>query len=211
MTTPDTENTKQRLLLAALRAFADNGFSGASIREICADAGANIAAVNYHFSSKESLYRETVKHYIGQLALPEAALNPVTPLESLQAYYHFHCLCALESNSPLQALVRIRHREEVTPSGVLDDFWKCHFMTNFESIRSFISDWCEGALDEARLSSLVLALLSLPTAFIMCRSWIEPVLPQGTYSVENLHTVSEQLAQQAMSLMSAAVEETLCV
>jgi AcrR family transcriptional regulator len=57
-----TDATQQRLLEAAEQVFAEKGFQGASVREICNQAGANIAAVNYYFGDKERLYIETVKY-----------------------------------------------------------------------------------------------------------------------------------------------------
>ena len=51
-------DTKERILLAASREFADNGFKGTTIRSICRKARVNLASVNYHFSSKEALYRQ---------------------------------------------------------------------------------------------------------------------------------------------------------
>ena len=47
--------TKERILDSAERLFAEQGFAGASMRAITTAAGANLAAVNYHFGSKESL------------------------------------------------------------------------------------------------------------------------------------------------------------
>lgn len=49
------KDTKERILNAAEKLFAEHGFDGASLRSITAEAGANLAAVNYHFKSKESL------------------------------------------------------------------------------------------------------------------------------------------------------------
>jgi AcrR family transcriptional regulator len=48
--------TAERLLDAAERAFAEHGFDGASMRAITAEAEANLAAVHYHFGSKEDLF-----------------------------------------------------------------------------------------------------------------------------------------------------------
>jgi len=50
--------TRERLLDAAERLFAARGFSATSVRDITAAAECNVAAVNYHFGSKENLYRE---------------------------------------------------------------------------------------------------------------------------------------------------------
>lgn len=53
--------TEDRILDAAAHVFADEGYEHATIREVCARAGANVAAVNYHFESKERLYLETLR------------------------------------------------------------------------------------------------------------------------------------------------------
>ena len=47
--------TKDRILDAAERLFAEHGFANTSLRSITAEAGANLAAVNYYFQSKEAL------------------------------------------------------------------------------------------------------------------------------------------------------------
>lgn len=54
--------TRQRLLRYACEVFAAKGFRDATIAEICRRAGANIAAVNYHFGNKEHLYAEAWRH-----------------------------------------------------------------------------------------------------------------------------------------------------
>ena len=52
--------TRERLLDAAERIFAERGFEGASIRAVTQAAGASVSAANYHFGSKEALLRETL-------------------------------------------------------------------------------------------------------------------------------------------------------
>jgi AcrR family transcriptional regulator len=49
------DSTKDRILDAAELRFAESGYAATSIRQIVADAHANLAAVNYHFKSKEAL------------------------------------------------------------------------------------------------------------------------------------------------------------
>jgi TetR/AcrR family transcriptional regulator, regulator of cefoperazone and chloramphenicol sensitivity len=55
-------NTRERLLAAASDVFADKSYHDATIAEICEKAEANIAAVNYHFNDKETLYREAWRY-----------------------------------------------------------------------------------------------------------------------------------------------------
>lgn len=55
-----------KLLDAAERLFAEKGFEAASVRDITQEAGCNLAAVNYHFGSKENLYRQVfIRQYGG--------------------------------------------------------------------------------------------------------------------------------------------------
>jgi AcrR family transcriptional regulator len=56
---PDRE-TRTRLLTEAQTLFAARGFRHVTVREICAAANANVAAVNYHFGDKRGLYREVL-------------------------------------------------------------------------------------------------------------------------------------------------------
>ncbi len=49
------ENTRERILKAAERIYAASGFHGMSLRDVTVLAGVNIAAVNYHFGSKDKL------------------------------------------------------------------------------------------------------------------------------------------------------------
>ena len=53
------DDTRENLLLAAGKVFADKGYEKATVREICKAAGvSNLAAVNYYFGDKERLYIE---------------------------------------------------------------------------------------------------------------------------------------------------------
>ena len=58
----DTTSTRQRLLEVACELFVLNGFKSTTISDICTQAQANIAAVNYHFGSKEDLYFAAWRH-----------------------------------------------------------------------------------------------------------------------------------------------------
>jgi len=60
-------DTKQRILAAAERLFAERGFAGASLRAVTGEAGVNLAAVHYHFGSKEGLLHAVLDRYVGPI------------------------------------------------------------------------------------------------------------------------------------------------
>jgi AcrR family transcriptional regulator len=60
-------DTKTRILNAAEKLFGEYGFDATSLRDITAEAGVNLAAVNYHFQSKESLIDALIERRLGPI------------------------------------------------------------------------------------------------------------------------------------------------
>lgn len=56
------KDIRNRLLNAAEKLFSERGFADTSVRDITAVANCNVAAVNYHFGSKEKLYTDVWRH-----------------------------------------------------------------------------------------------------------------------------------------------------
>jgi AcrR family transcriptional regulator len=61
------EETRRRLVRAAIEHFAERGLHGASLRELTRAAGVNVAVVGYHFQSKEGLYDAAVDEVYSRL------------------------------------------------------------------------------------------------------------------------------------------------
>jgi AcrR family transcriptional regulator len=57
-------DTRERLVEAAKTLFAERGFEDVTVRDICRDANASLALVNYHFGDKLGLYEEVVDEAI---------------------------------------------------------------------------------------------------------------------------------------------------
>lgn len=91
------QDTRERILDAAERLFMAHGYEGTSMRMITGDADVNLAAVNYHFGSKEALIREVFRRRLVWLnrerirALDmievEADGAPLKPSQILEAFF----------------------------------------------------------------------------------------------------------------------------
>ncbi len=64
---PRGEDTRRRILDAAIVAFAADGYEGVSTRRLAEQAGVNLPAIQYYFGSKEGLFRAAIEHIIQQI------------------------------------------------------------------------------------------------------------------------------------------------
>jgi AcrR family transcriptional regulator len=119
-----SEDPRKRLLDAAGQIFGEKGFEGATVREICKQAGVNIAAVNYYFRDKEQLYIETVKHAgCGTLEnppLPEWGPD-VPPAARLRDFIHWFVARLMSCDRPAWH-TQIMMREMARPTAACAEF-----------------------------------------------------------------------------------------
>ncbi len=78
-------DTSERILVAALEAFAEKGFDGATTREIAARAGVNLGLLQYHFGGKSKLWRAAVDRAFAELRSGlETVLTDSSPADELE-------------------------------------------------------------------------------------------------------------------------------
>ena len=115
-------DTRQRLIEAASEIFIEQGYKAAKIRDIVQRAGANVAAVNYHFNGKEGLYAEVIRqhaaHAIEDFA-HAAAEEPRAPEAQLRNYVRTF-LKRLLGNNVQSRMARLIARESVEPSAAFN-------------------------------------------------------------------------------------------
>ena len=116
---PAGEPARQRLLLTGLRLFAENGFAKTSIRQIAAEAGANVAAVSYYFGSKAGLYKSI---FFGNPASATETLEPGAAFEltALEDLYE-HILAPLRSGALARYWIKLHRREMLEPTGIWEE------------------------------------------------------------------------------------------
>ena len=120
MTRP-SEATRERILRAAERLFADRGYDGTSIRAIVAKARVNQAAINYHFAGKDGLYREVLRAAFRALTADQVAHAEETGAMSREdalAEFVRRQLHPLMARDEISRQMRIFNWETVRPTAV---------------------------------------------------------------------------------------------
>ena len=75
--TISANDTRTRILEAAASIFSVEGFAGASTRTLAATAGVNIATLNYHFGSKDGVYRAAMERVYERISVRVEQAAPV--------------------------------------------------------------------------------------------------------------------------------------
>jgi AcrR family transcriptional regulator len=124
--------TRQALVRAALRLFADKGFDGASTREIAAEANANIGSIAYHFGGKDQLYQACAEHIVETMgriageALPAGAAEgklAAPPAEKQLAKALSRVVHFLVAQEEAGEIVQFLLRELQHPTEALDTIY----------------------------------------------------------------------------------------
>jgi TetR/AcrR family transcriptional regulator, regulator of cefoperazone and chloramphenicol sensitivity len=127
-TKPMTDNIKARLIEAAGEAFAERGYDAVGVREICQQAGANVAAINYHFGDKHGLYVACLRHAqscrVDELTPPEWPAD-LSPADKLREFIRALLESKLDSDRPrwhLELMLREMARPTDACREIVEDY-----------------------------------------------------------------------------------------
>lgn len=185
-------DTKQQILAAAERHFAEYGYAGTSVRGVIKDANVNLAAVHYHFGSKEELYGAVLEQYarpIVEMQLKDlrALLQDGSPpsVESVVRTFYFGPLTLIsqtKEKARIASLLLARsftEPEEVQPIA----------NQQFDPCRKEFADALTLALPQASVHDHrwnVEFMVGVIVAFLMRRSSVEKTRMNVEESIERL-------------------------
>ncbi|SRR5579871_1288553 len=151
--------TRQRLLEAAGEVFAERGYRDGTIQEICRRAGANIAAVNYHFRDKQSLYAEVFRYAHQRAAQQESGIAAGLVAEDrLRAYIRAFVGRILGEGRPAWHGILIA-REIAQPSGMLDRLYEEEVRPRHEYLENLVREIAGPAVPRGRIRMCVFSIV----------------------------------------------------
>ncbi|GIQ71425.1 TetR/AcrR family transcriptional regulator [Xylanibacillus composti] len=77
-------DSKMKILLAAKKMFAEQGFDATSVRQICEEAGVNLALVSYHFGGKENVFYAIFEQFFPLEKLDMLEQETLDPVQGLR-------------------------------------------------------------------------------------------------------------------------------
>ena len=209
---PAHDETRRRLLHAAGEIFGEVGFHRATVRDICARANANIAAVNYHFGDKERLYAQTVmsgialglEKYPVDMGVPE---NP-TPEQRLHGFVRSFLYRTLGRGDHATA-GRIMLWEMVQPTPVLDALFQERIRFMYARLESIVGDLLGAAATQPRVAMGCASILGQCTFYRMGESLLSKIQPGGSTNLppERIEALAEHITRVTAAGLKAYGDE----
>ncbi|MGQ0628706.1 MAG: CerR family C-terminal domain-containing protein [Phycisphaerales bacterium] len=202
--------TDARLLQAAGEVFAERGFREATVREICTRAGANVAAVNYHFGDKEGLYRRVLA-FSGRMALekyPIGAAEPsnATPEERLRVFVRNYVDRLLDEGRPAWH-GKLIARELFDPTPAFDELVEGFVRPQYERLRLIVADLLGPAASEDRLRRCVCSVVGQCLFYKHCRPVVARLMPGMVHDEAGRNVLAAHITTVALGGIAAVRAE----
>jgi len=133
-------DTRELLLMAAQKVFADKGYEGATVKELADAAGVNVSLVSYYFESKEGLYRTCLEQFGRErLAAAERVLKPAESPEDFRVRLRLFVEEVLYSHTEQAELSMIVQREHNADLSPIRELWRNVFGKIFLTLFGFVA------------------------------------------------------------------------
>jgi TetR/AcrR family transcriptional regulator, regulator of cefoperazone and chloramphenicol sensitivity len=194
--------TKARLLEAAGEEFAEKGYELARVRAICDRAGANLAAINYHFGAKEQLYLEVLReaHKCCLDQHDELIPQDLSPAERLRLFIHHFLERVLAMNRPEDWQHRLMLREMLAPTSFSDVLVREGIRPRFERLKGLMHEICPAA-DDRRLSVLVFSVIGQCLHYKLARRITERLIGEEGYQALDLEYLGDHIASFCLAAL----------
>lgn len=137
----ESPDTRESLMNAAKKVFAQHGFEGATVKAIAEAAGVNISLVSYHFHGKEGLFRACFEQVGKQrLASAQRTLQPVSSLEEFRVRLKIYAEDFFLFNLEEPEVSTLLHRECVGEMPLTKDIFRETFLKSFDLLTGFFQD-----------------------------------------------------------------------
>ena len=201
--------TRDAILDSATRLFAARGLDGVSIRDICTDAGVNVAAINYHFKGKDRLYEEVFERAYRAAnleAMPEledAEGDAVAALTAWIAWYVKRTISAGDDTASQLLL-----REAANPTTALEGVVHATLHPVYRALDEIVETLLPEGHDARTRKVHCLSIIGQCLVHRVCRAMIERLPVEPALGVADRDFIASVVTRNAISGLERAAAET---
>lgn len=191
----DGAETKALLIECAGRLIAQKGFAKTTSKEICTMAQVNLAAVNYHFGSRDGLYLAVLKEvhaYLMNIDLLNSLYKKqCSPQEKLREFLDFYISNVLKESN---WYVKVWAREMLAPSPMINEIFNSEAIPKLRIVLLLFAEYLELPLNDTRLYSCIVSTMApFAMIFLSGNSPMQQYLPRIS-EVPHLLTTMQEFA-----------------
>ncbi len=178
-TSQDSEKTKAKLIAAAGQLFSDKGFKGITVRDIARTAAVPLSAINYHFKTKEALYREvllTACEFSSLSLIEQEHLSTLKPYDALFELVQGAIKADSQQQKPNWQSVIVT-RECWEPSQVFEEVVEKHWKPQTLFLLNMVGAQVQKPSSDKHVRLAVICLFGLIDTFSHYGRFIEAVVP----------------------------------
>ncbi len=194
------EQTRERLLNAARLVFSEQGFQGATVREICRRADANVAAVNYHFGSKDGLLAEALNFTQLKTLQTENAQVDACPKARLRLFIHAFLSMLLDEGRP-SSPCQIMARELANPSPALDQIVREALAPLHKFLDQLVHEIVGDAATNMQRRRIVSSIFGQCVHYSHARPVLQRLHPELRYDTAEIAAIAEHIASFSLAGM----------
>ncbi|HAB16580.1 MAG TPA: CerR family C-terminal domain-containing protein [Verrucomicrobiota bacterium] len=203
-TGPSFGATRQALLEAAADVFTRVGFRQATIREICQRAGANVAAINYHFGDKAGLYSEvlTTEGELAQRRFPaEAGVSKQASPEARLTAFIRSFLQRVLAEDLANRHGRMMAREMVEPTAALDRLVREVIQPQANLLATIVRALLPPGTDQTTARLCGLSIVGQILFYAHCRPVITRLEPRRAYDLVELDRLTSHITRFSLAAL----------
>lgn len=164
-------DTREALLEAARRVFAEKGYAGATVKDLAESAGVNISLVSYHFGGKEGLYQTCLESFGADRAeASERILKAPVSREDFTLRLQLFAEDFIEFHVKNADGCKVVHRAMESIDEITCSVFKKFFFRVFEALNSFIEAAKIKRLVRDEMDSEICAILMFGSLVHLLRS-----------------------------------------
>ncbi len=201
---PDQAKTRAQLLEAAAEVFAAHGFHTATVRDICLRAGANIAAVHYHFGDKHALYTEVFQHAF-QHALekypPNLGVVDGAPAAERLAAFVRAFLLRIFAKGPVAWHGKLMAREMIEPTAALDALVREQIRPMSQQLSGIVRELLGRGADEDLVRRSGMSVVSQCLFYHHCRPVITRLFPKQSFEEADINVLAAHITNFSLAAL----------
>lgn len=209
------EDTRRRILEAAVEVFAAEGYEGASTRHLAERAGINLPAIQYYFGSKDGLYRAAIDYIVQEIeahfaplvapvraALARADASPADLLEVLCSMLESF-LALVAGGSDLESRRLLFARAEIEQTAGLDRLHECGMRQMYDPCLALVARLTGQPIEAEDAALRTLLLIGQVTVF--CNKGARHALKTTEFSAERVRAIQRLVRKHALAIFADCV------